>query len=296
MRQYIDKSRALRLTSQPSDSNHNSLTIEDIDEITDYSILFISISGLGDSADGFTDVAATLTNSMPHVKFIVPTAGSRRVTISGGMSMNAWYDITGLTDVSANECDGIESSVSIVRDIMQNEINLGIRSDRIVLAGFSQGGALSLFTGLQLPIELKPAGVLVMSGYIPGASKFKITPGLENVPVMHLHGTADNVVIFDHAEKTRKHVTDKGLKSYTVKPYSNVGHTINPDMLAAAVEFILSRVPDDPELRVKPKSPSDMTVKELKEAIRRVGLTSKSLGFFEKREFVDLLEGYYKTL
>ena len=135
-----------------------------------------------------------------------------------------------------------------------------------------------------------------MSGYLPGASKFKVTPGLENVPVMHLHGTADNVVIFDHAEKTRKHVTDKGLKSYTVKSFMNVGHTVNPDMIKAAVEFITSRLPDAPELCIKPKSPSDMTVKELKEAIRRAGLLSKSLGFYEKREFVDLLEEHYKSL
>ena len=86
-------------------------------------------------------MAQTLTKSMPHVKFLVPTAGSRRVTISGGMSMNAWYDITGLTDVSANECDGIDGSVAIVKGIIENEIHLGIRSDRIILAGFSQGGA-----------------------------------------------------------------------------------------------------------------------------------------------------------
>jgi predicted esterase len=64
----------------------------------------------------------------------------------------------------------------------------------MMLAGFSQGGALSLVTGLQLPVEKKLAGILVMSGYLAGAKDFKLTPGLESVPVMHGHGDADPMV------------------------------------------------------------------------------------------------------
>ena len=64
----------------------------------------------------------------------------------------------------------------------------------MVLAGFSQGGALSLFTGLQLPAEMKLAGILVMSGYLAAAKDFTLTPGLENVPVFHGHGSADPMV------------------------------------------------------------------------------------------------------
>jgi lysophospholipase II len=205
------------------------------------------------------------------------------------------YDITGLTDRSSEDCDGIEDSVAVIKNLMQKEISSGILSSRIALAGFSQGGAMSLFTGLQLPEDMKPAGILVMSGYLPGASKFKLTPGFEDVLVRHLHGTADAVVIRDHADKTKAHVTGKGLRNYNIISFKDVGHTVSPDMMRSAVEFVKIILPDAPELALKPKLPSEMTVKELKDAIRKAGLASDALGFFEKKEFVDLLEKYNKT-
>ena len=252
--------------------------------------------GLGDSADGFSEVATSINAALPYVKFIVPTAGKRAVTISGGMAMNAWYDITGLTDRASEDCEGIEDSVCKVRAIIQAEIALGVPSNRIALAGFSQGGAMSLYTGLQLPLDMKPAGVLVMSGYLPGASKFTITPGLEDVPVMHCHGTADPVVIYGHAERTRRHVTEKGVKSYIVRAFDGVGHTVSPEIMQTALNFLTEILPNKPEFAIKPKAARDMTVKELKDAIRKAGLHGQSLGFFEKREFVALLEGYQKSL
>lgn len=68
---------------------------------------------------------------------------------------------------------------------------------------------MSLFCGLQLPPEQKPAGILVMSGYLPGASKFVLTPGFEDVKVLHCHGTADPVVRHEWAEMTKSHVLSK---------------------------------------------------------------------------------------
>jgi predicted esterase len=70
----------------------------------------------------------------------------------------------GLSGRDNENCDGIDDSVNIIREFIDAEIGLGIKANRIVLAGFSQGGALSLYCGLQLPPELKPAGILVMSG------------------------------------------------------------------------------------------------------------------------------------
>lgn len=211
------------------------------------------------------------------------------------MNLRYRYDITGLTDRAAEECDGIEESVAVIKNLIQKEINSGILSSRIALAGFSQGGAMSLYTGLQLPEDMKPAGILVMSGYLPGASKFKLTSGFEDILVRHLHGTADAVVMFDHAQKTKAHITGKGLLNYDVISFKDVGHTVSPDMMKSAVEFVKKILPDAPELALKPKLPCDMTVKELKDAIRKAGLASDALGFFEKREFVDLLEKYNKT-
>ena len=130
-----------------------------------HSATVILMHGLGDSADGWEDSAESLAKTMPHVKFILPTASEMPVTLNGGYKMNAWYDITSLSsDRAAENCEGIEKSCQRIRGIIESEIALGISNTRIGLAGFSQGGAMSIFCGLQLPAELKPAGLLVMSG------------------------------------------------------------------------------------------------------------------------------------
>jgi predicted esterase len=94
--------------------------------------------GLGDSADGFSDVAEMFSSQLPHVKFILPTAPSSPVTLNGGMVMNSWYDIVGLDDRASETCDGLDDSRNIVNAIVQQEVALGIPHSRIVLAGFSQ--------------------------------------------------------------------------------------------------------------------------------------------------------------
>lgn len=112
--------------------------------------------------------------------------------------------IKGLTDRASESCEGIEGSVETIRSLIENEISMGILNSRIALAGFSQGGAMSLFCGLQLPAERRPAGVLVMSGYLPGASKFKLTAGFEDLKVLHCHGSSDPVVQYKWAQMTKE--------------------------------------------------------------------------------------------
>lgn len=101
--------------------------------------------GLGDSADGFADVAEMLSHQLPYVKFILPTAPSSPVTLNGGMVMNSWYDIVGLDDRATETCDGLDESRDIVQNIIQEEVNAGIPHSRIVLAGFSQASNSSSF-------------------------------------------------------------------------------------------------------------------------------------------------------
>jgi len=154
-----------------------------------HSATIIVLHGLGDSSDGWIDVAQRWHRAMPWVKFILPSAESRPITMNGGYTMPGWYDIVGLDDRAGESCDGIDESVAEIRGIMDAEKAAGIPHSRMVLAGFSQGGAMALFGGLQMPVEEKLGGVLIMSGYCPGYSKFKLTPGLEDVPLFHGHGT-----------------------------------------------------------------------------------------------------------
>jgi predicted esterase len=94
--------------------------------------------GLGDSADGFSDVAEMFSTALPHVKFILPTAPSQPVTLNGGMSMNSWYDIVGLDDRASEAAPGLSESRQIVQDILRRENELGIPYSRMMLSGFSQ--------------------------------------------------------------------------------------------------------------------------------------------------------------
>jgi lysophospholipase-2 len=171
-----------------------------------HSATLIILHGLGDTGEGFADVASSIASTFPYIKVILPTAKTQPVTLNGGMEMPSWYDIVGLSERAAEKCEGIYDSVAIVRQILEEENAEGLPYSRMALAGFSQGGALSLFTGLQLPIEQKLSGICVMSGYLAGASSFKLTEGLETIPILHCHGTADVVVRHEWAARTKEHL------------------------------------------------------------------------------------------
>jgi len=259
-----------------------------------HSATIILMHGLGDSAEGWIDSAEDLSRKMPWIKFILPTASQMPVTLNMGHRMNAWYDIVGLDERAGESCEGIDSSVARVKGLLQAEANLGLPYSRMALAGFSQGGAMSLFTGMQLPVEQRLAGLLVLSGYCPGYSKFKLTPGLEDLPVLHCHGTADPVVQHAWAVQTRDYVRGQGATKYELKEYKGMGHTASPTEIADATAFLLSILPDDPAARLEPKDPTTMTVKELKTAVVQAGLAAHAKGFSEKNEFVDLLVRHRK--
>jgi len=257
--------------------------------------LVVICHGLGDSAEGFVDVAEHLAKQMPHVKFILPTAPTQPVTMNMGMAMASWYDIVGLDERSNENCKGIESSVSTLSNILKAEHDTtGLPYHRMVLAGFSQGGALSLFTGMQLPVAKKLAGIVVMSGYLPCAQSFKISPGLEDTPILHCHGTADPMVRHDMALKSQKKVQEGGSTKYEIKSYDGMQHTVIPEEITFVQTFLQSilSVDADESCKVKLKNPSDMTMKELRATIVRAGLTHKSVGMMEKSEFVNLVKNH----
>jgi lysophospholipase II len=230
-----------------------------------------------------------LAKAMPHVKFILPTAPTKPVTMNMGMAMPSWYDITGLDERSNENCAGLEESVARLSSILSTEHQrTGLPYERMVLAGFSQGGALSLFTAFQLAERI--AGVVCLSGYLPAAKKFRIAPGLQSIPVLHCHGTQDMVVPFVMAQKSGAKVKDRGVTGYTFKSYP-IGHTVDPrNELADVLSFLQTIVPMDAKFNVQVKEAKDMSVKELREAIRNAGLSHKAVGLMEKPEFVKLLQ------
>jgi len=272
------------------------ITVAPRDESKQSALIVIS-HGLGDSAEGFVDVAEQLSTAMPYCKFILPTAPTQPVTMNMGMPMPSWYDIVGLDERSNENCNGIDKSRSTLHTILKNEHDRnGLAYSRMVLMGFSQGGALSLFSGLSLPSkELQLAGIVVLSGYLAGGTSFQLTDGLKNTPIFHGHGTSDPMVMYTMATKTQATLQSMGVSDYVLKPYQGVQHTISQQEIRDVMEFLKKKLPEDKNQCVRVKDPGEMSVKELKAAIRNAGLGSRAVGLMEKSEFVKLVREYRES-
>lgn len=264
-----------------------TITVSPRNEAKQSGLVLIS-HGLGDTAEGFSDVAEQFASQMPWLKIILPTAPTQKVTMNMGMAMPSWYDIVGLDERSNEHCAGIEVSQARIESILEKEHNeTGLPYSRMLLAGFSQGGALSLFTGLQLSKSL--AGIVVMSGYLPAVSKLKLTQ--TDVPIFHGHGKMDPLVNYNMAEKTKSKLTEMGVTKYTLNSYP-IPHTVSPSELNDAISFLKEVLPADDSVKVTLKDPKSMSVKELRAAIRKAGIANKAVGLMEKSEFVNLVQDY----
>lgn len=155
----------------------------------------IWMHGLGASNHDFDDIVPEL--DAPWLRFVFPAAPVRPVTINGGVAMPAWYDILSFDDppLREREEDVIEAGREIAA-LIERERERGVAPDRIVLAGFSQGGAMALHAGLRAESPL--AGVLVLSAYLLLPQRFEAerTPASERAPVLFAHGRYDPVVPF----------------------------------------------------------------------------------------------------
>lgn len=151
------------------------------------------LHGLGDSGDGFAPIVPEI--NLPEelgVKFIFPHAPVQPVTINGGMAMRSWYDIKSLDlDKRADE-KGVQQSANHVEQIINAEITAGIASNKIILAGFSQGGVVSLYLAPRLDYPL--AGVMALSTYMCEPAKLKAEKQQDTLNVFMAHGSFDDVV------------------------------------------------------------------------------------------------------
>ena len=155
----------------------------------------IWLHGLG--ADGHDFVPFVPELRLPAscaIRFVFPHASVRPVTVNAGYSMRAWYDITSLTAAGRDDETGIRESAQRLQAYITRERVQGIRSERIVLAGFSQGGAMALYTGLRHDEAL--GGILALSTYLPlrGQLAAEASTANRRVPILMCHGQRDPVV------------------------------------------------------------------------------------------------------
>lgn len=171
----------------------------------------ILMHGLG--ADGHDLETLVFELKLPPdaaIRWVFPHAPIRPVTLNGGMPMRAWFDIIGLDRRSEEDEAGIRESGDKIRDLVHREKERGVPADRIVLAGFSQGGAMALHTGLREGERL--AGVLALSTYLPLARRVEAEahPANAGVPIFMAHGTADPIVPIALGEGSRDRLRSQG--------------------------------------------------------------------------------------
>jgi phospholipase/carboxylesterase len=155
----------------------------------------IVLHGLGADGTDFLPFGDEIKlDAIGPVRWVLPRAPVRPVTINGGYQMRAWYDILGTDLVRREDEAGLRESFALVHALVEREIARGVPAKRIVLAGFSQGCAITLGAGLRCPHRL--AGLVGMSGYLPLADTLAAERHDANrdVPVLVAHGTRDGVV------------------------------------------------------------------------------------------------------
>ncbi len=198
----------------------------------------IVMHGLGADGNDFVPIAQELDlSAVGPVRFVFPNAPVIPVTINRGVPMPAWYDIL-LPDLARQEDEaGLRRSLALIEGLIANEKARGIPAHRIVVAGFSQGCAMSLLTGLRHPETL--AGIVGLSGYLPLAATTAAERHAANheTPVFLAHGAYDNVVVPARALAARELLTGLG---YAVEWHEYpIAHSVCLEEIADLNAFLL---------------------------------------------------------
>jgi phospholipase/carboxylesterase len=208
----------------------------------------IWMHGLGADANDFVPLVPELdlrrrAGGVLPIRFVFPNAPTMPVTINGGMSMRAWYDIlhmdlggAGTSGLPREDEKGLRASQAMVEHLIAAEVARGIPASRILLAGFSQGAAMTLMTGLRHRERL--AGLIVLSGYLPLSAALAAERDAVNrdVPIFMAHGTFDPVVRPERALQSRDMLVKLGYRvDWHTYP---MPHSVCPEEIAAIAAFV----------------------------------------------------------
>lgn len=200
----------------------------------------IWLHGLGADGNDFAGLVPELDLSgCPPIRFVFPHAPSMPVTLNGGYVMPAWYDILGANLVDRQDAGGIAQSARAIAALIELEAARGIPYRNIVLAGFSQGSAMALHTGLRFPHRL--GGIMALSGYLPLADTLAAErhPANADTPIFMAHGNQDPVVVAARGEASRDFLLTLG---YPVQWHSYpMQHSVHPREVAD-ISVFLARV------------------------------------------------------
>jgi phospholipase/carboxylesterase len=193
--------------------------------------------GLGADKHDFESIIPMLDlpEDLP-VRFIFPNAPIRPITVNSGMEMRGWYDIRSTSINEQEDAPGIRMSANVMSTLVEQQIKAGIPASNIILAGFSQGGAVALYQGLRQSQQL--AGIIVLSSYLPLPDTLdeEISEFYKKIPVFIGHGNQDPIVPVELGLFTRDFLLQRNMSvqfkmypmghSVAVKEISDLGHWI----------------------------------------------------------------------
>ncbi|HZP65801.1 MAG TPA: carboxylesterase [Rudaea sp.] len=171
----------------------------------------IWLHGLGADGHDFEPIVPELVApDWPALRFVFPHAPVRPITINGGMAMRAWYDISGQEIAQRQDEAGIRASIGLLGELVDREIARGVASANILLAGFSQGGAIVLAGGIRHAQPL--GGIIALSTYLPMAEKTDAEAAAANrtTPVFMAHGMLDPTIPHALGEMSREYLKQRG--------------------------------------------------------------------------------------
>jgi phospholipase/carboxylesterase len=202
----------------------------------------IWLHGLGADGHDFEPIVPEIVHRGERAwRFVFPNAPVRPVTINGGMPMRAWYDLKGLDRKAAEDVAGFRDTERQVRQLIAREAGRGIPAGRVVLAGFSQGAAVSLYTAPRFAEAL--AGVMALSGYLPGADSFSAerVPANDATPIFMAHGQGDAVLPMTLGVHSRDFLQAQG---YAVEWHEYpMAHAVCADEVADIRKFLFRVLP-----------------------------------------------------
>ncbi len=184
----------------------------------------IWLHGLGADGNDFVPVVKML--NLPNIRFILPHAPYQKISMNNGYEMRAWYDLFGLQSKHPQDAVGIEKTQVYIESLIAQENSRGIASERIVIAGFSQGGAIALHLATRQEQAL--AGILALSTYLPLQEKLasqKTSQSL-NTPIFMAHGTFDEVITLERCQQSLTVLQENG---YQVEWHEYpIAHSVHP--------------------------------------------------------------------
>ena len=221
--------------------NHPELETVEINSGPNPTASVVWLHGLGADGHDFEPLVPYLAwPGAPDIRYVFPHAPVRPVSLNGGMPMRAWYDILSIDSERGHDRAGIAQSIQQVAALLKREMERGISADRIILAGFSQGGAIALQLGLRFPQKL--AGLIGLSTYLLFGESIQhsLSDASRDMPVFIGHGRVDPMVPYAMGEAARKQLMALGL---TVEAHSYpIPHSVSPEEIADINAWLRNRL------------------------------------------------------